>query len=104
MATLFLGLLVVGLSIVLSWFGLRTVRRFVPIDVLQSHHEVAGFMIGVLGAIYAVLLAFVVVALWNQYQEARSAVEQEANQLSDLAHVTRGLYALIIPVSRCRPL
>lgn len=91
MATLILGLLVVGLSIVLSWFGLRTVRRFVPIDVLQSHHEVAGFMIGVLGAIYAVLLAFVVVALWNQYQEARSTVEREANQLSDLAHVTRGL-------------
>ena len=51
---------------------------------------VAGFIIGVLGALYAVLLAFVVVALWSQYQDARSTVEREANQLSDLAHVTRG--------------
>lgn len=90
MATLILGLLVVGLSIVLAWFGLRTVRRLVPIDVLQSQHEVAGFIIGVLGAIYAVLLAFVVVALWNQYQDARGTVEREANELADLAHVARG--------------
>ncbi len=90
MATLILGLLVVGLSIVLSWFGLRTVRRLVPIAVLESQHEVAGFIIGVLGAIYAVLLAFVVVALWNQYQDARATVGREANQLGDLAHVTRG--------------
>lgn len=90
MATLILGLLVVGLSIVLSWFGLRTVRRLVPIAVLETQHEVAGFIMGVLGAIYAVLLAFVVVALWNQYQDARGTVEREANQLGDLAHVTRG--------------
>src|SRR5205807_10126492 len=89
MATLILGLLVVSLSIVLAWFGLRTVRRLVPIDVLQSQHEVAGFMIGVLGVIYAALLAFVVVALWNQSQDARLVVEREANQLADLPHSTR---------------
>jgi hypothetical protein len=90
MATLILGLLIVGLGIVLSWLGLRTVRRFVPVTLLKAHHEVAGFIIGVLGAIYAVLLAFVVVALWNQYEDARAAVEREANELSDLAHITRG--------------
>lgn len=90
MPTLILGLVVVGLGILLSWLGLRTVRRFVPIAVLKAHHEVAGFIIGVLGAIYAVLLAFVVVALWNQYEDASAAVAREANQLSDLAHVTRG--------------
>lgn len=90
MGTLILGLVVVGLSILLSHFGLRMVRRFVPISVLQSQHEVAGFIIGVLGAIYAVLLAFVVVALWNQYQDARATVEREANQLNDLAHLAQG--------------
>jgi Protein of unknown function (DUF4239) len=90
MNTLLLGFLIVSLGIVLSWLGLRTVRRFVPVALLKAHHEVAGFIIGVLGAIYAVLLAFVVVALWNQYEDARSAVEREANQLGDLAHITRG--------------
>jgi hypothetical protein len=58
--------------------------------VLQSQHEVAGFIIGVLGAIYAVLLAFVVVVMWNQYEDALTNVEREANQLNDLARLSQG--------------
>ncbi len=90
MQTLILGFLVVGLSILLAHIGLRVVRRLVPLSVLQSQHEVAGFIIGVLGAIYAVLLAFVVVVMWDQYGDARANVEQEANQLNDLAHLAQG--------------
>lgn len=90
MQTFIVGLLVVGFSILLSHVGLRLVRRNVPLSVLESHHEVAGFIIGVLGAIYAVLLAFVVVVMWDQYGEARASVEQEANQLADLAHMAEG--------------
>ncbi len=90
MATLLLGLVVVGLSIVASYFGLKIVRRFVPVSVLKSHQEVAASIMGVLGAVYAVLLAFMVVALWNQYTEAQATVEREANRLNDLAHLARG--------------
>lgn len=90
MQTLVIGFLVVGLSLLLSHLGLRLVRRFVPLSVLETHHEVAGFIIGVLGAIYAVLLAFVVVIMWDQYGDARANVEQEANQLTDLSHLAQG--------------
>ena len=90
MQTLILGVLVVGLSILLTHLGLRLVRRLVPLSVLETHHEVAGFIIGVLGAIYAVLLAFVVVIMWDQYGDARANVEQEANQLNDLSHLAQG--------------
>lgn len=90
MQTFILGLLVVGLSILLTHAGLRIVRRLVPLSVLETHHEVAGFIIGVLGAIYAVLLAFVVVVMWDQYGDARANVEQEANQLNDLARMAEG--------------
>ncbi|MDX6693568.1 MAG: hypothetical protein QOF02_1171 [Blastocatellia bacterium] len=90
MQTFILGFLVVGLSLLLTNLGLRLVRRLVPLAVLQSHHEVAGFIIGVLGAIYAVLLAFVVVVMWNQYGDARANVEREANQLSSLSHLAQG--------------
>jgi hypothetical protein len=90
MQTLILGFLVVGTSLLLSHLGLRLVRRFVPLSVLETHHEVAGFIIGVLGAIYAVLLAFVVVIMWDQYGDARANVEQEANQLTDLSHLAQG--------------
>lgn len=90
MPTLILGLLVVGFSILLAHVGLRVVRRLVPLPVLESHHEVAGFIIGVLGAIYAVLMAFVVVVMWNQYDAAHASIAQEANQLNDLARLAQG--------------
>lgn len=90
MPTLILGLLVVGFSILLAHVGLRVVRRLVPLPVLESHHEVAGFIIGVLGAIYAVLMAFVVVVVWNQYDAAHANIAQEANQLNDLSRLAQG--------------
>lgn len=90
MATLLLGLLIVGLSVALAHVGLKLVRRRVPLEVLQSHHEVAGFIIGVIGAVYAVLLAFVVVAVWTQFEDANATVSREANQLNDLARMAQG--------------
>ncbi|HEV7843730.1 MAG TPA: hypothetical protein VGO69_08525, partial [Pyrinomonadaceae bacterium] len=93
MQTFILGFLIVGLSILLAHLGLRVVRRFVPLPVLESHHEVAGFIIGVLGAIYAVLLAFVVVIMWNQFEDAHANVEREANQLNDLSRLAQGFSA-----------
>lgn len=90
MQTLLLGVTIVGMSILLAHIGLRIVRRKVPLPVLETQHEVAGFIIGVLGAIYAVLLAFVVVVVWNQFEDAKSTVEKEANQLQDLSRIAQG--------------
>jgi hypothetical protein len=77
-------------SVLLAHLGLRAVRRKVPLSTLETHHEVAGFIIGVLGAIYAVLLAFVVVVVWNQFEDAKVTVGKEANELNDLARMAQG--------------
>jgi len=96
METWLLGVVIVGVSVLLAHVGLRLVRRRVPLNVLETQHEVAGFIIGVLGAIYAVLLAFVVVAVWDQFGDARVVVATEANQLNDLSRMAQGFPA---PVS-----
>jgi hypothetical protein len=93
MQTWLLGFGIVGLSVLLAHLGLRLVRRKVPLPVLETQHEVAGFIIGVLGAIYAVLLAFVVVAVWDQFGDAKIIVEKEANQLNDLSRMAQGFPA-----------
>ncbi|HEX8921055.1 MAG TPA: DUF4239 domain-containing protein [Pyrinomonadaceae bacterium] len=93
MQTWVLGVVIVGISVLVAHLGLRFVRHRVPLSVLETHQEVAGFIIGVLGAIYAVLLAFVVVAVWDQFGDAKIAVTTEANQLIDLSRMAQGFPA-----------
>jgi uncharacterized membrane protein YraQ (UPF0718 family) len=61
----------------------------VPSQLRQEHNDVAGFIYAVLGVIYAVLIALVVIAAWEDFAEARDTVEREASELDDvfrLAH------------------
>ena len=90
MQTWLLGVVIVGASVLLAHVGLRLVRRKVPLPVHETQHEVGGFIIGVMGAIYAVLLAFVVVAVWDEFSDAKLAVESEANHINDLARMAQG--------------
>src|ERR671920_1817411 len=44
-----------------------------------------------LGVIYAVLLALVVIAVWQEYQAADATVEQEANATAEIAWLAHRL-------------
>jgi hypothetical protein len=88
--TWLLFVLVVGLSGVLSALGLLIVHRLVPADVRRSQNEVAGYISNVAAFVYAVLLASLAVAVWQQYVEAQSTVQLEANAASDVFHQAAG--------------
>jgi hypothetical protein len=62
--------------------GLLLVQRLVPPDRREEHNDVAGFIYAVLGVAYAVLLAFVVIAVWQDYKMAQTNVESEAHDLA----------------------
>ncbi len=64
--------------------GLELVQRLVPADSRQPHNDVAGFIYAALGVIYAVLLALVVIAVWEEYRAASETVEQEANAVAEI--------------------
>lgn len=70
--------------------ALTFVRRSVTIQHLETHHEVAGFLIGIVGVVYAVLLAFVVIVVWERYNDAGRGVTQEANEVGDLWQMAGG--------------
>jgi hypothetical protein len=78
------GFLFVGATVGLSIVGMLLVRRSVTLSTLESHNQVAGFIYSVVGVVYAVLLAFIAIVVWQQHTEVQSQVEQEANQLGDL--------------------
>jgi len=66
------------------------VRRSGRLKHLDSHHEVAGFLINIIGVVYAVLLAFTVIIVWQQFTDASHDVAQESNQVEDLWQMAGG--------------
>jgi hypothetical protein len=62
--------------------GLLVVQRLVSSERREGHNDVAGFIYAVLGVAYAVLLAFVVIAVWQDYKTAQANVESEAHELA----------------------
>jgi hypothetical protein len=74
----------VALGVVIALVGLHLVRLRFPHHVRQANNEVAGFLIAVLGVVSGVVLGFVVVVVWEQYEAAKLAAEREAIGLVDL--------------------
>jgi protein-S-isoprenylcysteine O-methyltransferase Ste14 len=78
------GVLVVCGACLAAVLGLALVQRLVPTTIRKEHNDVAGFIYAVLGVIYAVLLALVVIATWEEFGRARITVEAEANALAEI--------------------
>lgn len=64
--------------------GFLLVSKYVHHSKMEVHNEVAGFIYAVIGVIYAVLLAFVVVTVWDQFTDAEENVNQEVSHVVDL--------------------
>ncbi len=77
-------MLVIGGICLAALAGLELVQRLVPASSRRPHNDVAGFIYAALGVIYAVLLALVVIAVWEQYDAASETVEQESNAVAEI--------------------
>lgn len=86
-----LGLLLVAGLPLLTVAVQALVRRLVPHIVEGEHNDVAGFLIAVVGVVYAVTLAFIVIVTWEGYRDARSTVHHEAGALRSLFRDSREL-------------
>ena len=91
--TFVIGIMMIGFMITLSVAGLCIVRYFVPHHKLKDHHDVADPLLGILGAMYSVLLAFVVVTVWQNYDKSNAGVQNEAIYMADLYRDSEALSA-----------
>jgi hypothetical protein len=82
--TLEVATIIVALSVIVSWIGLLVFDRFVHVSIRSRHNDVAGFIIAIIGVVYAVLLAFIAVAAWANFDSANRVVQQEANLVDNL--------------------
>jgi hypothetical protein len=67
------------------------IRRRWPALVKGEQNDVVGFVIAVVGVIYAVLLAFVVIVAWETFDRAEEVVGQEASTLRGIYRDSIGL-------------
>ena len=89
--TLVQALLITAVFAGITVGGLYLVRRRVEPEALRTDHDVAGFTFGVIGAFYGVVLAFVIVAVWQRFERANEQVQAESLAVSNLFNLARGL-------------
>ena len=68
-------------------FGLIIFQRIVPQSDELAHNDVAGPIIGTIGTILAVVLSFLLIGNWQEYDTAAGTMAQEAASIADLYHV-----------------
>lgn len=79
--------LVVGLSVALF----VVMDRVWAWDKRHQHNDVTGWQLGILGTTYAVILGFMLYAVWTDFDTATQNVEMEANSLTNLYRLADGL-------------
>ncbi len=66
-------------------------RRFWPSDSRRPYNDLIGWQISVLGTTYAVIIGFMLYAVWTNFEVADSNAENEANSLVNLVRLSDGL-------------
>ncbi|WNG25026.1 DUF4239 domain-containing protein [Cystobacter fuscus] len=84
-----LCLIGVGLTLALGLIGMLLTRRWVHAHWSRSK-DVVGFYLSATGVIYAVLLATIAVAAWQNYTQLELGVSQEANLVGNVYHDLEG--------------
>ena len=85
------GAIIIGGGTLLAMLGPALVRRYVALDRLTINNEIAGFKFATVGVLYAVLLAFVIIVVWEKFSDAEANVVREAGAAENLYRLSQGL-------------
>ncbi len=74
-----------------AMLGPIVVRRFVLLEKLTSNNEIAGFKFATVGVLYAVLLAFAIIVVWEKFSNAEGIVAREAGAAETIFRLSYGI-------------
>lgn len=78
------GIIVNLIAVAAAIAGLLFVKRFLRSVEDESHNEVAGFFYSAVGLVYGVILAYVVVVVWQQLDRSSDIAQEEANKVAGI--------------------
>ena len=90
----------VAVAVALACGGHVAVRRAFPQIDFRAHNDVGGIVLGVTGGLFAVMLAFIVAIVWQEFDAASQRVAVEVGAATDLWHTASGLPAPVGPEVR----
>lgn len=90
----------VAFAVALACGGQFVVRRAFPRIDFRAHNDVAGIVLGIIGGLFAVMLAFIVAIVWQEFDVATQRAAVEVGAATDLWHTSRGLPAPLGPAVR----
>lgn len=82
--TIALGIIMIISAVAVSALGLLCARRLIPRKMLDQHTDLTTAIFEAVGMAYTVILAFMVVVSWQNFDKAITHVGSEANELVDL--------------------
>jgi Protein of unknown function (DUF4239) len=85
------ALILIVPTTLISVAGPFLIRRYVKLDRLRTNNEVAGFKFATVGVLYAVLLAFAVVVVWEKFNDADNKVAVEAGAAATVYRLANGI-------------
>lgn len=98
--TWLVGLVVVGVWTGLSLLGLWIFNKFSDAHVREKDTETVGLTYAIVAVVYAVLIALIVVDVYETFARADEVATAEANQISNLEFTAAGLPGPIAKVVR----
>jgi hypothetical protein len=81
--------LAVSASLIFMWL----LNRFWPWEKRHAHNDLIGWQLSILGTTYAVVLGFMLYAVWINLGVANQNVDDEANALGNIYRLAEGLPA-----------
>ncbi len=82
-------ILITGGSLAFLWL----LRVTWPGERRRPHNDLIGWQVSVLGTSYAVIMGFMLYAVWTNFEVADGNAEAEANSLVNVVRIARGLPA-----------
>ena len=67
------------------------VQRYLPVAQRQENNDVAGLAFAIIGVLYAILLTFVTISVWESNDAAQDSSRREARAVVDLRHYAAAL-------------
>jgi hypothetical protein len=78
-------------TVLASLLLMAGLNRFWPQEKRRAYNELIGWQLGILGTTYAVILGFMLYAVWAQLGEAELNVDGEASAVVDVYRLAEGL-------------